>query len=97
VFKKSGRSVVRQMVETGTLNDNEIVVLRGLEAGERVLLTPPTDHTGIATSTIPGLAPTTAPIAGGDTAKSVKMPGKAPASGPAPAGAAPVPASKPKG
>jgi len=79
VFKKSGRGVVRQMVETGAMNDNEIVVRRGLEAGERVLLTPPTDRAGIATSTIPGLMPTTAPIAGGDTATSVKLPSKTPA------------------
>jgi RND family efflux transporter MFP subunit len=84
VFKKSGRGVVKQMVETGTMNDNEIVVRRGVEAGDRVLLAPPTDRSGIATSTIPGLMPTTAPIAGGDTAKSVKMPTKAPAP-PAPA------------
>jgi len=90
------------MVETGTMNDNEIVVRRGVEAGDRVLLTPPTDHTGIATSTIPGLMPTTAPVAGGDTAKSVKMPAKSPAPAAAPAGHAPVlvapaPSSKPKG
>ena len=47
VFKKSGRGVVKQMVETGAMNDNEIVVRRGVEAGDRVLLTPPTDRTGI--------------------------------------------------
>jgi multidrug efflux pump subunit AcrA (membrane-fusion protein) len=76
VFKKSGRSLVKQMVETGAMNDNEIVVRRGVEPGDRVLLAPPADRTGIATSTIPGLMPTTAPIAGGDTAKSVKMPSK---------------------
>ena len=79
VFKKSGRGVVKQMVETGAMNDNEIVVRRGIEAGDHVLLAPPTDRSGIATATIPGLMPTTAPIAGGDTARSVKMPSKAPA------------------
>jgi hypothetical protein len=41
-----------------------------------VLLTPSADRTGIATASIPGLMPTTAPIAGGDTAKSVKVPTK---------------------
>ena len=46
VFKKSGRGVVKQMVETGAMNDNEIVVRRGVEAGDRVLLTPPTDRRG---------------------------------------------------
>ena len=78
VFKKSGRGVVKQMVETGAMNDNEIVVRRGVEAGDRVLLTPPTDRSGIATSKIPGLMPTTAPIAGGDTATTVKIPPKTP-------------------
>jgi RND family efflux transporter MFP subunit len=87
VFKKSGRGVVKQMVETGAMNDNEIVVRRGVEAGDRVLLTPPTDRTGMATSKIPGLMPTTAPIAGGDTAASVKIPPKTP-SAPSGAGAA---------
>jgi RND family efflux transporter MFP subunit len=86
VFKKDGRSVVKQMVETGAMNDNEIVVRRGVEAGDRVLLTPPSDRTGIATNTIPGLMPTTAPVAGGDTAASVKLPPKTPAT-PAPSGA----------
>ena len=74
VFKKDGRGVVRQMVETGEMNDNEIVVRRGVEAGERVLLAPPADRAGIQTVSIPGLKPITAPVAGGDTAKSVKAP-----------------------
>jgi len=96
VFKKSGRGLVKQMVETGAMNDNEIVVRRGVEAGDQVLLTPPTDRTGIDTETIPGLMPTTAPISGGDTAKSVKMPSKeqsktaAPAAPPAAGAVAPV-------
>jgi hypothetical protein len=80
------------------MNDNEIVVRRGVEAGDRVLLTPPTDRSGISTSTIPGLMPTTAPIAGGDTAKSVKMPSRSAtpaAPAPTPAGA-PAPATKSK-
>jgi len=38
VFKKSGRGLVRQMVETGAMNDNEIVVKRGLSAGEQVIV-----------------------------------------------------------
>ena len=72
VFKRDGRSVVRQMVETGEMNDNEIVVRRGVSAGDRVLLAPPADHAGVQTVVIPGLQPTTAPVAGGDTAKSAK-------------------------
>ena len=100
VFKKSGRSVVKQMVETGAMNDNEIVVLRGVEAGDRVLLTPPADRAGLETSKITGLMPTTAPVAGGDTANSVKMPSKSaspPTASPTPSPsgtAAPAPKAK---
>jgi RND family efflux transporter MFP subunit len=96
VFRKSGRSVVRQMVETGAMNDNAIVVRRGVSAGDRVLLTPPANRADIATETIPGLAPTTAPVAGGDTARSVKLPSKpdVPAAPPAAGAAAPAPKAK---
>jgi HlyD family secretion protein len=95
VFKKDGRSVVRQMVETGEMNDNEIVVRRGVASGERVLLAPPPDHTGIQTVSIPGLKPITAPVAGGDTAKSVKAPIPATRTGTGPAPASAAIASKP--
>jgi RND family efflux transporter MFP subunit len=44
VFKRDGGSVVRQEVETGATNENEIVIVRGLEAGEEVLLTPPANR-----------------------------------------------------
>jgi RND family efflux transporter MFP subunit len=95
VFKKDGRGVVRQMVETGEMNDNEIVVRRGVEAGERVLLAPPADRAGIQTVSIPGLKPITAPVAGGDTAKSVKAPIPATRTGTGPAPASAAIASKP--
>jgi hypothetical protein len=79
VFKKSGRSLVRQMVETGTMNDNEIVVKQGVAAGDIVLLAPPSDKSSIATATIAGLKPITAPVSGGDTAKRVTVPAVPPA------------------
>ncbi|HET7621192.1 MAG TPA: HlyD family efflux transporter periplasmic adaptor subunit [Gemmatimonadaceae bacterium] len=41
VYKVSGPRVVRQEVETGAMNDNEIVISRGLSAGDHVLLDPP--------------------------------------------------------
>ncbi|MGE5926983.1 MAG: efflux RND transporter periplasmic adaptor subunit, partial [Gemmatimonadota bacterium] len=41
VFRQSGGSVVKQEVETGAANDDEVVVLRGIEEGDRVLLVPP--------------------------------------------------------
>jgi len=92
VYKRDGRSVVKQMIETGAMNDNEIVVRNGLTKGEQVLLTPPTDKTDIKTVAIPGLKPTV-PSTTGDTAKSVSLPAKPAAGGPPAA----VPTPKPKG
>ena len=48
VFKREGGSVVRQEVETGATNENEIVIVRGLEAGDEVLLTPPANRNELA-------------------------------------------------
>jgi hypothetical protein len=76
VYKKSGRSTVRQMIETGLMNDNEIVVKRGLTKEDRVLLAPPTDKAEIKTEVIPGLKPTLPSSTGGDTAKAVALPAK---------------------
>ncbi len=92
VYKKDGSRVVKQMIETGTSNDNEIIVRRGVTKDDHVLLTPPTDKTGIKTSKIDGLKPVAAPTAGGDTAKSVKMPA---AKTPGPVVKAPSPAAPP--
>ena len=98
VYKKDGRNVVRQMIETGAMNDNEIIVRKGLAKDDRVLLAPPTDKTGIETKIIPGLKPVVPGSTAGDTAKSVTLPAK-PASGGVPAvpGKSPAPAPKPKG
>jgi RND family efflux transporter MFP subunit len=96
-FKKSGNHVVKQMIETGTMNDNEIIVRRGLAKDDLVLLTPPADQAGIGTERIAGLAPVTNPAASGDVAKSVTIPAGKPApvtSTPAPA---PASSAKPKG
>lgn len=43
VYARSGGRLVRQEIETGAMNDNEIVVRRGLAAGDRVLLVAPSD------------------------------------------------------
>jgi RND family efflux transporter MFP subunit len=98
-FKKSGRGVVKQMIETGETNDNEIVVKKGLTEEDRVFLTPPADKATVKTEIIPGLQPTAPPGSGGDTAKSVTLPAKPDSAKgavkPAPTSAAP--ATKPKG
>jgi multidrug efflux pump subunit AcrA (membrane-fusion protein) len=43
VFKKSGTSAVKQEVELGALNDNDVVIQRGLDLTDHVLLSPPAD------------------------------------------------------
>jgi len=83
VYKKSGGRIIKQMIEPGVTNDNEMVVKRGLTKEDRVLLTVPADRSGIRTETIPGLKPIVAPTPGADTAKGVTLPGGAPPSGPA--------------
>jgi RND family efflux transporter MFP subunit len=99
VFKKTGNRVVKQMIETGTLNDNAIIVRRGLTKGDLVMLARPTDQADIDVEAIPGLKP----VIGGDSATSVSLPiapkGAAPpAAGPAAPAAKPTvtPAAKPK-
>jgi RND family efflux transporter MFP subunit len=97
VYKKDGGKVIKQQVETGITNDNEIVIKRGLTKDDRVLLAPPADKTGITTVNIPGLKPVTPESAGADTAKGVTLPAtkRPPTSG---ATAVPSPAApKPKG
>ena len=74
VYKKDGGHVVKQQIETGVMNDNDIVVKRGLEKGDRVLLVPPTDKANIKESLIPGWKPTPPPSGTGDTSKSVTLP-----------------------
>ena len=43
VYRRDGGSIVKQEIETGTMSDDEVVVLRGLEEEDRVLLMPPID------------------------------------------------------
>ena len=79
VYKRDGSHVVKQQIETGVMNDNEIVVRRGLQKGDKVLLVPPPDKANLKVELIPGLKPAPPAGAGGDTAKRVTLP--APATG----------------
>jgi RND family efflux transporter MFP subunit len=81
VYKKDGSRVIKQMIDAGTMNDNEIVVRKGLKKDDLVLLTPPHDTAGIRTEKITGLKPIVAPAehaapVGGDSAKSVTVPAR---------------------
>lgn len=57
VYKKSGVRVVMQEVETGVMNDNEVVILRGVSAGEQVLLVPPPNAEKLTPQRLAGSAP----------------------------------------
>ena len=75
VYKRDGSHVVKQQVDVGVMNDNEIVVKRGLAKGDKVLLVPPADRATLKVELIPGLKPV-APAPNGDTAKSVTLPAR---------------------
>ena len=76
VYKRDGRGVVRQMIETGAMNDNEIVVRKGLSSEDHVFLTVPPDKATIKTAVIPGLKPIEKNAPSADTAKGVTLPMK---------------------
>ena len=67
VYKRSGVRIVMQEVETGVMNDNEVVILRGLEAGDEVLLVPPPNADRLTPVRLPGSTRGTK-AASGDTA-----------------------------
>jgi RND family efflux transporter MFP subunit len=83
VYRQSGANVSKQEVETGTMNDDEVVVLRGLSENDQVLLTPPQDHDKMHVDRLPGSGVVPAPVVGGDTAikPSVPLTGRASARG----------------
>jgi RND family efflux transporter MFP subunit len=54
VFLKSGASVTKQEVELGAMNDNEVVVTRGVTANDRVTLLPPANKDKLTPVRLPG-------------------------------------------
>ncbi len=75
VYKLSGSGVVRQEVETGTMSDDEVVVLRGLDENDRVLLAPPANRETLKVVRLegPSLKPETF---GGDSARPTTLQGE---------------------
>jgi hypothetical protein len=63
VFKRDGGGVVKQEIETGAMNENEIIIVRGLEAGDEVLLTPPENRASLSLERLPAAKPSPAPVA----------------------------------
>jgi len=91
VFKRNGSGLVRQEVETGAMNDDEVVIRRGLESGDEVVLSAPLNREGIETVRLPGSG-NKPKDASGDTSQNVKPLPVAPATN-----AAPRPAASPSG
>jgi hypothetical protein len=97
VFKQTGKSVVKQEVETGALNDTHIVIVKGLNEADAVLLVPPINQAQLALVRLPGSTNATSP-AGSDApaSKTVPMAPK-PKSTPAKQSGAPAKQVKPSG
>lgn len=77
VFRRSGGRVVRQEVETGLMNDNEVVVRRGLGDDDVVLLSPPADRAALEMVPLedrPAPPAPSAPSSGGDRLATVPVP-----------------------
>jgi RND family efflux transporter MFP subunit len=72
VYKKSGSGITRQEVETGAMNDDAVIILRGLDEGDRVLLIPPAEGARMELTRLPD-SKANAPTADGDTAPSVPL------------------------
>jgi hypothetical protein len=72
VYKRDGSGVIKQEVETGAMSDDEVVIKRGVEPGDRVLLTAPADKDRLALARLPGSGRAPKGV-GGDTALGAKI------------------------
>jgi RND family efflux transporter MFP subunit len=91
VYKQSGGGVTKQEVVTGAMNDDYVVIARGLEEHDEVLLAPPANADRLSLARLPGSGTEPPPTAGGDTAERVPFPPTDSAA------AVPVPAGSPNG
>jgi RND family efflux transporter MFP subunit len=74
VFKRDGSRVIKQEVATGAMNDDEVVVVKGLEEGETVLLSPPLNRNELEVQRLPGSENAPPAGASGDTAQRQTVP-----------------------
>jgi len=80
VYKRDGTRVTKQQVETGLANENEIVIAKGLERDDRVMLTAPADRDKLELKTLPGIKPQPPQPGPADTPSTAKpVPVKPPA------------------
>jgi RND family efflux transporter MFP subunit len=74
VFKQDGGRVIKQEVATGAMNDDEVVIVKGLEEGQTVLLSPPLNRSELEVNRLPGSENMPPPGASGDTAQRQSVP-----------------------
>ena len=74
VFKQEGGRVIKQEVATGAMNDDEVVIVKGLEEGESVLLSPPLNRSELVVNRLAGSENMPAPGVSGDTAQRQTVP-----------------------
>lgn len=74
VFKQDGARVIKQEVATGAMNDDEVVIVKGLTEGETVLLSPPLNRNELTVERLPGSENMPAPGVSGDTAQRLTVP-----------------------
>lgn len=74
VFKQDGARVIKQEVATGAMNDDEVVIVKGLAEGETVLLAPPMNRNELVVQRLPGSENAPPPGASGDTAQRRTVP-----------------------
>ncbi len=91
VYVQSGSHVVKQEVETAQMNDDDVIVTRGLKPGDRILMAAPADHDRLAIVHLPG-SHNVVPVPNGDTALPVR-PAPSKKDTPGAKGAAPAPSA----
>ena len=67
VYHRTGGGVVKQEVERGAMNDDEVIIARGLQEKDEVLLSPPADKAKLPMVRLPG-----SKIPSGDSATGVE-------------------------
>jgi HlyD family secretion protein len=99
VFKQDGGRVIKQEVATGAMNDDEVVIVKGLAEGEMVLLSPPMNRAELEVQRLPGSENAPPPGVSGDTVQRQAVPPADTKKGTAPAEkkAAPAPPPARKG
>ncbi len=67
VFKRAGSRVVKQEIATGAMNDDEVVVARGLDEGDEILLLPPPNRDDLDVARLEGSREDPKSVPTGDT------------------------------